>query len=350
MKFSIIVPFYNTNIDYFNRMINSLLEQTYKKFEVIIVDDGSEPNFAEILDVYNYKNMDVKIIHQKNKGLPGARNTGIKNATGQYMFFVDSDDVLPKKTLQEASGYIEKYGEPDIIFGKMVYYAYRNNEVFRITKENCLKEDMDGYLMSLLQNNSDILYYSMEDIWKVKIKILHQDSRSIILGSSSANAYKSSIIHSCMFNENVKICEDQIFNRNILKNISTCLIVPDEWYFYIQYRSSMLHNQSKDIDLKKTFSYWDEIEKIDKTETPVIKHSSNVHNIGLLCDEIKKMAISGKRYEECKGKIDKLYEHSIMQSAMLDKHIWKSSINKVKLFLFRKRYTRILFYLYAKKI
>ena len=349
MRLSIVVPFYNTDFIYFDNMIESLFRQTYKKFELIIVDDGSIAYATEKLNNYNFGDLNVQIIHQDNKGLPGARNTGIKNAIGDYIVFVDSDDMLPQNALQEAINYITEYNEPDVIFGKMVYFTYNEGSPLRITNDNCRKEDLDSYLMSLKQNNTDIQFYQNEDIDKVKIKLLHQDSKSIILGSSSANVYKRSVLLQCTFDENVRICEDQIFNRNILNNITNCLLVPNEWYYYIQYRSSMLHNQSKNIDLMKTFSYWDKIREIDRIETPEIKHFSNIHNIGLICDEIKKMALTGRKYDECRIKIQKLYEHPIIQDALNDNEVTNSSINKIKLFLFRHKLLKLLFVLYAKK-
>ena len=349
MKISIVVPFYNTKIQYFNRMICSLNRQKYKNFEVIVVDDGSNKKNAEALDNYNYNNLDVKIIHQKNKGLPGARNVGIKNSSGEYVVVVDSDDILPNAMLSEANDYIEKYNSPDVIFGRMVYYIEEQDQVVRMIQSNCNKIDLDSYLMSKRQNTNPPQYYSGNEVEKVKIKILHQDSESIILGSSSANIYKKSVLINSLFDEDVKICEDQIFNRKFLNHASSCLIVPDEWYGYIQYKSSMIHDQAKDIDLKKTFSYWDKIAQIDSNETQDIKHYSNIHNIGIICDEIKKMAVSGKKYKDCKDTIEKLYSHSIIKNVFADPKLENSSINKFKLFMFKNKYTKMLFYTYVLK-
>lgn len=349
MKISIVVPFYNTRIQYFDRMIRSLNEQTYKNFEVVIVDDGSNKKKAEILNNYNYNNLNVKVIHQKNKGLSGARNTGIKNSNGEYVIFVDSDDILPSTMLSEANDYIEKYNFPDVIFGRMAYYVEDGKQVVKMSQANCDKYDADSYLMSLKQNNKETQYYSGNQIETVKIKILHQDNQSILLGSSSSNAYKRKIFSNLLFDEDIKICEDQIFNRQVLNTISTCLIVPDEWYCYIQYKNSMLHNQAKNINLEKTFSYWDKINQVDQTETETIKHFSNVHNVGLICDEIKKMALSGKKYQECKMLIEELYKHSIIEKAIEDPKLNNSSLNKLKLFLFKKKLKKILFYVYSLK-
>jgi len=88
---SIIVPVYNVE-KYLERCLDTLLNQTYSKLEIILVNDGSTDNSGAICDKYERKDKRIKVIHQLNKGLSGARNTGIKNVKGEYLGFVDSDD------------------------------------------------------------------------------------------------------------------------------------------------------------------------------------------------------------------------------------------------------------------
>lgn len=93
-KISIIIPTYNY-ARFLPEAIESVLKQTYKDYEIIVVDDGSTDNTKEIIDKYKDK---IRYIYQENKGLPSARNTGIKSAKGEYFAFLDSDDVfLPEK-------------------------------------------------------------------------------------------------------------------------------------------------------------------------------------------------------------------------------------------------------------
>ena len=98
IKFSIIVPVYNVE-KYIKKCINSILNQTYKNYEIIIINDGSTDKSKKILE--SYKNIDnIKIINQTNKGLSVARNIGIKNASGDYLLFVDSDDYIDNDLLE----------------------------------------------------------------------------------------------------------------------------------------------------------------------------------------------------------------------------------------------------------
>ena len=94
MKFSVIVPVYNTQ-KYLKRCIESVLNQTYKNYEIILINDGSTDNSLEILKKYESNNK-VKIITQKNHGLSYTRNVGISHATGDYVILLDSDDFLEK--------------------------------------------------------------------------------------------------------------------------------------------------------------------------------------------------------------------------------------------------------------
>ena len=91
MKVSFVIPVYNV-MPYLERCVNSILCQTYKDLEIILVDDGSKDESGSLCDELATRDDRIRVIHQENKGLSGARNTGIDNATGEYVIFVDSDD------------------------------------------------------------------------------------------------------------------------------------------------------------------------------------------------------------------------------------------------------------------
>lgn len=91
MKVSVIIPVYNVRL-YLERCVQSVLRQTYKDLEIILVDDGSKDNSGELCDQLALSDQRIRVIHQVNQGLSGARNTGIRHATGEYVTFIDSDD------------------------------------------------------------------------------------------------------------------------------------------------------------------------------------------------------------------------------------------------------------------
>ena len=97
---SVIVPVYRVE-KYLERCVKSILSQTYKNLEVILVDDGSPDQCPAICDACAEKDARVKVIHQENKGLSGARNAGIDAASGEYLAFVDSDDYVSPHFIEE---------------------------------------------------------------------------------------------------------------------------------------------------------------------------------------------------------------------------------------------------------
>lgn len=99
-KISFIIPVYNTE-KYLETCIDSIINQEYHNYEIILVDDGSKDGSGVICDTFSKEYDNVKTIHQKNSGLSEARNTGIKNSTGDYLLFVDSDDFIEKNSLSK---------------------------------------------------------------------------------------------------------------------------------------------------------------------------------------------------------------------------------------------------------
>ena len=118
---SVIVPIYNVE-DYLNKCVDSIIGQTYKNLEIILVDDGSPDNCPELCDEYSRIDKRVKIIHKKNGGLSDARNEGMKIATGDYISFIDSDDYVPNNYIEELlKGYTRDDADISICDIKVIY-------------------------------------------------------------------------------------------------------------------------------------------------------------------------------------------------------------------------------------
>lgn len=101
-KISVIVPVYNTD-KYLSDCIERILKQSYTNFEIILVDDGSTDSSKEICELYAQKDSRIMCIHKSNEGVSTARNEGIKHATGDYIVFIDSDDLIKRNLLEELS-------------------------------------------------------------------------------------------------------------------------------------------------------------------------------------------------------------------------------------------------------
>ena len=111
-KVSVIVPVYNVR-DYLEECINSIVSQTYKKLEIILIDDGSTDGSSDICDKYAVEDRRIKVIHKENGGLSDARNCGLDNMTGDFVLFVDGDDAIKKDMIEVLIGLIYQ-SESDI--------------------------------------------------------------------------------------------------------------------------------------------------------------------------------------------------------------------------------------------
>ena len=117
---SVVVPVYNT-AQYLNQCVDSLINQTFRDIEFIFVDDGSTDNSVEILEQYQKTDRRIKILKQKNLHAGVARNNGMKEATGKYIIFLDSDDFFDLHMLQGAYTCAEKNQAEIVLFGYMKY-------------------------------------------------------------------------------------------------------------------------------------------------------------------------------------------------------------------------------------
>ena len=128
MKISVIVPVYNVE-QYVGECIESILNQSFYDIELILINDGSKDNSGFICDEYAKKDNRIKVIHKKNEGVSIARNIGIKNASGKYIAFVDSDDLVDKEIYTTMLQAIEESGSDLVMCRYEKVYSDRNNEL-----------------------------------------------------------------------------------------------------------------------------------------------------------------------------------------------------------------------------
>lgn len=133
---SVIVPIYKVE-KYLNKCVKSIINQTYKNLEIILVDDGSPDNCGKICDKLAERDDRIRIIHKKNGGLSSARNAGIEIANGEYIGFVDSDDYIKEDMYEILLNLIKKY-DADVSICNL-YDVIDGNECIR-NKENGIRE------------------------------------------------------------------------------------------------------------------------------------------------------------------------------------------------------------------
>ena len=132
MRFSVIVPLYN-KAPYIKKALGSVMEQTYKDYELIVVDDGStDDSFRDAKDVLEDSGLDYQLIHQKNTGVSTARNNGVAVSHGDYLCFLDADDWWAPTFLERMNWLINEYPEAGI-YGSNYYYVKNGQQRICIT-------------------------------------------------------------------------------------------------------------------------------------------------------------------------------------------------------------------------
>lgn len=213
---SIVVPIYNVE-KYLRKSIESLINQTYKNIEIILVDDESPDDCPQICDEYEKKDSRVIVIHQKNKGLSGARNTGIKKATGKYIMFHDSDDTLEPNCVEELYKLIKDKKTKISVCGK--YYEFEDGKKICKYKDNFIK------------------VYDLETAIEEMNKFYYFDM------SACGKLYKKSIFNNIIFPVG-KLSEDYFVMYKLFIKSGKIAYTTKPMYNYLQRNNSISRNKS----------------------------------------------------------------------------------------------------------
>ncbi len=211
---SIIVPAYNER-PYLKRCVESILYQTYRNIEIILVDDGSNDGTNELCDQLKYNDSRIKVIHKLNGGLSSARNAGLKIATGDYITFIDSDDYVD-------SDYIE------------YLLKAANNTGMPVIQCNYRRTYEDGN--SNFQQYKEIILHGQNEILRSLLVTFELNTMAW------AKLYKSSIFRQTRFMEG-RNNEDTIFLTDILPIISGVAVFPEVKYSYFMKNESIMRGQ-----------------------------------------------------------------------------------------------------------
>lgn len=148
---SIIVPVYNVE-RYLDKCLNSILKQTFHEFELILVDDGATDGSGKICDYYSKKDERIKVIHKQNGGVSSARNAGIEEAAGEYIYFCDSDDYIDETLLSSIVNLIDS--KADLFMfgynavyenGKTLEWLPKGNDIYEI----CSPDDRHVFMLEM---------------------------------------------------------------------------------------------------------------------------------------------------------------------------------------------------------
>lgn len=265
---SIIIPIYNSE-KYLDRCIESIVNQTYKNLEIILINDGSSDNCPKICDAWAKKDNRIKVIHKENEGVSIARNIGINNSKGEYITFIDSDDYIDSKMYEKM---LEKLNNTDtklcfcdiniVNFDQTITKFNFNNETI-ITKKDFFETVFNNNAMNFA-------------VWNKLI------SRKLI--------------GNIRFDSNIYIREDALFLFECIEKIDKICYLNECLYFYQMDSNSTLHQNN----IRKMISSLDATAKMIE----ILKNNQINNYLEEQCNYICRFYKYKSRLEEEKIKID----------------------------------------------
>lgn len=242
-KISIIVPVYNVE-QYLENCINSILNQSFRNFQLILVDDGSKDSSGEICDRFVQKESRVKVIHKPNAGVSAARNAGIDIATGQFICFIDSDDWIESEYLQKIVD--EIYDFDILFFGSVWHYE-------------------DGCSRSLSFQNSEY----KKDIYTGIFHLLENDININYFGFTWNKVFRRDVIeqYSIRFVDNLAISEDEVFTLAYCNHIKSLKVIDVPLYHYLWKSHGLTHKKRENDEwILLAYHFQKQAKEISNTE------------------------------------------------------------------------------------
>ncbi len=256
---SVIIPVYNSG-RFLNAAIESVIKQSYANIELVLVNDGSTDNSGAICEKYAMADKRIQIISQKNSGPAGARNAGVRNAVGEFIFFLDADDLIEKDAFEIL---MAEYGKsfPDLVICN--FKKIENDG--RIVKQNAI------FCPGCAPLEDKIRELDREDIANYVRHFLNYPSNHLI-SYCWARLYKADIIkkYDIIANESMRLFEDYIFNLEYLSHINKAIFVNRDLYTYTMHNAhvsasmailnagSLLHDM--EIFQKNTLEFFNQSE------------------------------------------------------------------------------------------
>ena len=213
---SVIVPVYKAE-KFLDRCLNSLLNQTYRNLEIILVDDGSPDNSGKMCDEYANKDNRIKVIHQQNKGLSEARNVGLDICNGKYVAFVDSDDYIETDTYED-----------------MVFCIERENVDICVCQWQY--ENTDGkHVVSIEKINKDI--FGKKSSFQFASFIYKGSYENGVVISACNKLFKRSIFENIKYEG--RLFEDDGICADLLNKAKDVFVMDKQYYIYCQNKDSI---------------------------------------------------------------------------------------------------------------
>lgn len=311
-KLSIIIPIYNSE-KYLESCILSILNQTLSNYEIILINDGSIDNSQKICEKYSKQYDYIRLINTKNNGAASARNLGMSISDGEYMAFVDSDDIIEDNMYEKMYELGKKYEADIVICGYKETNI--NKEIIKINK----------------LNYNDKSYIEGEDIKKEFERYI---SNNGFMGYPSMcnKIYKSEYINknNLRVNESITVAEDMCFNISAILNSKKIGFINEELYNYRRINKESIMNSQKKYslsDLKLNLNARQEILNLlsnynidDEIYNNYVKYENHI----TLSDFIGIIIIKLKSHDKIKQKLKDI--HTLLKNEEFNKALYNTNM------------------------
>lgn len=210
---SIIIPIYKVEL-YIDKCIESILNQTWKNIEVILVDDGSPDKCGQICDEYAKKDTRIKVIHKENGGLSDARNAGVEVATGNYIGFIDSDDWIDENFYEQLIDKIKKTGVDIVAAG--VKKVWEDGKMEVMTPYQEIQLSNQEAMKAIIEES-----FLKQPVW---YKLYRADVARV--------KFKRGVLH-----------EDNYWSYQVIAKANKVVAMPEPYYYYLQRSNSIMSSQ-----------------------------------------------------------------------------------------------------------
>lgn len=295
---SIIVPVYNAE-KYLDRCVKSIAKQTYTNIEIILVDDGSPDNCPKMCDDFAKEDSRIKVIHKENAGAGEARNTGLDNATGEFVCFVDSDDYIEEDTIKKCMTLIKK--------------DLTNTAVFGLTHFN------DNGTLSPVNISVDKTYFDKAAIKNELIPSFFTTSFGFDIGVVCKIFYKKIIDDNSLrfMSEREIYSEDALFLLQYFSRCESASIVPENLYKCYENNASLSRAYKKEREEKLDDFL---VKALKITQKEKLPNTASLHIMaryhGAAMVEYKRIVLSDLSYSEKTKILKSKYNNKLLQSTL----------------------------------
>ena len=230
---SIIVPVYNVE-SYLEECIQSIVNQTYKDWECILINDGSTDRSRYICDTWAEKDDRIKVIHQSNQGVSTARNIGIQHAVGEFITFIDSDDWIENDYLYSFIKALQNNHSDLVVSGLIHNYNNGNTKTYR-------PQISDYFELNSININYFVSLNKMHFLYPPYVKL-----------------YKTQLIkeHNINFNPKYSYGEDLLFNYDYLEHVNTITCIDKAYYHYRIIGNNTLSSKLRQNQFETDYEQW----------------------------------------------------------------------------------------------